>query len=139
MQSDHEIIAGKEPIRCHFLADMREIGWEQALQDDRTLLRLARPQGVVLEALGKRFSLDELHIKDILNPAHPPQFTRLKKGALHIILRFPVKGAGEGETSEATSVSILADKKMCALIWAGERYHHFSSHDLIGLSVEECV
>ena len=139
MQSDHEVSASQEPVRCHFLADMREIDWAQSLSEDQILLRLASPQGKLLEALGKRFSLDELHIKDILNPSHPPQFTRLKNGALHIILRFPVKGAGEDETSEATSVSILADQKMCALIWPGERYHHFSNHDLAGLTIVECV
>ncbi|MEO6976713.1 MAG: CorA family divalent cation transporter [Gallionella sp.] len=139
MQSDTEVIAGKYPVHGHLLADMREIGWEQVLLGDQTLLRLASPQGVELDALGKRFLLDELHIKDILNPSHPPQFTRLKNGALHIILRFPVRCDGEDETSEATSVSILADQKMCALIWPGERYHYFTNQELAGLSVEACV
>lgn len=139
MQSDHEVSACQESVRCHFLADMREIDWEQALRENQTLLRLARPQGKLLEALGKRFLLDELHIKDILNPSHPPQFTRLKNGASHIILRFPVDSGTEDESSVATSVSILADQKMCALIWPGQRYHHFSNHDLAGLTIVECV
>ena len=139
MQQDHEIIESRKPVRAHFLDDMREIGWEQALRDEQTLLRLAKPQGVVLERLRQRFLLDELHIKDILNPSHPPQFARLKNGGLHVILRFPVHSGAENESSEVSSVSILADRKMCALVWPGERYHHFSSQDLAGLTVEECV
>lgn len=139
MQSDNETIADKEHVRGHILGDMREIGWEQTLLEDQALLRLARPPVRVIEALGKRFALDELHIKDILNPVHPAQFTLLKNGAMHIILRFPVPQRGEDEAGEVTCVSILADSRMCALIWPGERYHHFSNHDLIGLTVVECV
>lgn len=139
MQSDNETIADKEHVRGHFLGDMKEIGWEQTLIDDQTLLRLARPPARVVEALSKRFSLDELHIKDMLNPVHPSQFTLLKNGAMHIILRFPVFQGGDEDAGEVTCVSILADNKMCALIWPEERYHHFSNNDLIGLTVEECV
>ncbi len=139
MQTDNEIIANREHVRGHFLADMREIGWEKTLIEDQTLLRLARPPARVVEALSKRFALDELHIKDMLNPVHPSQYTPLKNGAMHIILRFPVPQGGEDEAGEVTCVSILADNRMCALIWPGERYHHFSNPDLIGLTVEECV
>jgi magnesium transporter len=139
VQFDNDTIANKEHARGHFLADMRGIGWEQTLLEDQTLLRLARPSVRVIEALIKRFALDELHIKDMLNPVHPSQFTLLKNGAMHIILRFPVFQGGKDEPVEMTSVSILADNRMCALIWPGERYHHFSNHDLIGLTVVECV
>ncbi len=139
MPLNNESFEHKDLVLGHFLADMREITWGQALVDEKTFLRLAKPAAKVLDALSERFSLDELHIKDICNPSHPPQFTHLKHGALHIILRFPVEKEADKEASEATSVSILADDKMCVLIWPGERYHSFSDDDLIGLNVDECV
>lgn len=139
MQSNNETVEFKDLVLGHFLTDMREISWSQALVDDNTFLHLSNPSDNVLEALSERFELDDLHIKDIRNPSHPPQFTQLQNGAVHIILRFPVVQAKEDGISEATSVSILADEKMVALIWPGERFHYFSDHDLIGLSVDECV
>jgi len=123
----------------HFLADMREISWELALQDDQTFLRLANPSEQQLQAVAERFRLDDLHIKDIRNPNHPPHFTRLEHDSMFIILRFPVACETEDEASEVTSVSILADTRMCALIWPGKRLHRFADHDLTGLGVEECV
>ena len=139
MQSHNETIEFKNLVLGNFLADMREITWNQALIDEQTFLRLVKPPVRFLEILSERFSLDELHVKDICNPSHPPQFTQLKNGGMHIILRFPVERVGEEEVREVTSVSILADNKMCVLIWPAARYHYFSDHDLVGLSVDECV
>lgn len=129
----------KDVALGHSLDDMRELSWEQTLTQDQTFLQIVNPSAKLLETLSERFSLDELHIKDILNRAHPSQFTRLKNGALHIILRFPFERVGEVKAHEVTSASILSDKKMCALIWPGERYHTVSNVDLIGLNAEECV
>jgi len=121
------------------IADMQEIDWKQALDGNQTLLRMANPSSEMLDALAERFALDALHIKDIQNSNHPPHFTRLKNNALHIILRFPVEREPLDEASEETSVSILADDKMCALIWPAKRFHYFENADLMGLDVDECV
>lgn len=139
MESDQESGEFRRLVQGHALADMREIDWQQALQEEQTFLRVARPTAPILESLSSRFTLDGLHIKDILNPAHPPQFTRLDNGSLHLILRFPVKDSAEGDGPEATSVSILADSRTCALIWPGEGFHYFSDRELSGLTVEACV
>ena len=128
-----------ENILGHQLADMQEITWQQALQGEQTFLRLAHPSVTLLDALRERFTLDELYIKDICNAVHPPQFTRLEQGGLLIILRFPVELVSEDKNVDTTSVSILADDKMCVLIWPGRRFHFFANGDLSGLSVEECV
>lgn len=139
MQSGLESAEFRKLLKGHRLSDMREIDWQQTLLEEQTFLRVARPTAQILEALSSRFTLDELHIKDILNPAHPPQFTQLENGSLHLILRFPVKRSSEGDRSDATSVSIVADSRMCALIWPGERFHYFSDPELSGLTVEDCV
>ena len=123
----------------HLLADMQEVDWRQALNSEQTLLRVAKPNTQISDALSERFCLDELHLKDIRNPAHPPLFTRLEAGALHIILRFPVDSAAEDKASDVTSVSILADARTCVLIWPDDRHHRFTNSDLAGLSVQECV
>lgn len=139
MHSENETAESGDVMLGHHLGDMAEIGWQEALQGEQTILRLADPSAQILEALSERFSLDRLHIKDICNPLHPPYFTRLENGELHIILRFPVERETDEEASEVSSVSILADGRMCALIWPGKRHHRFSSHDLAGLDVDECV
>ncbi|MCF7822446.1 MAG: hypothetical protein K9M17_08425 [Mariprofundaceae bacterium] len=139
MQSVNETIKSKDIVTGNLLADMREIDWKQAINEDQTIVRMANPSGEVLDALAGRFALDALHIKDVRNPIHPPHFTRLENGALHIILRFPVEKEPEESVSEVTSVSILADDRMCALVWPARRFHHFSNHDLKGLDVDECV
>lgn len=126
-------------VLSHTLTDMRETDWQQALAGDQTILRLTKPSVQLLAALGERFSLDELHLKDIRNPAHPPLFTRLDHGALHLILRFPVDSEAEGKASDITSISILADGRTCVLIWPDERHHRFADSDLAGKSVGECV
>jgi len=120
------------------LADMQQIGWAQALREKQTILRLAGPTDEQLHAVGDRFELDELHLRDIRNSRHPPNFNRLENGAIHIVLRFPVEGDEEDEAG-VSSVSILFDSEMCALIWPGRRYHLFRNEDLAGLSVAECV
>lgn len=121
------------------LTDMEFMDWQQALLADQALLRSVKPSQKLLDALVKRFSLDALHITDICNPMHPPHFTRLKNGVLHMILRFPIEADNENAPLEVTSVSILADEKLCALIWPLQRFHYFSEHDLRGLSVDACV
>lgn len=136
---DLEKDASDTLTKGHLLADMQQIDWQQALKSEHTLLRFARPTAQITKALSERFCLDELHIKDIRNPTHPPNFTRLETGALHIILRFPVSSAAEDKTSDITSVSILADASTCVLIWPDERHHRFIDSDLAGLSVQECV
>ncbi|PJA32296.1 MAG: hypothetical protein CO187_04700 [Zetaproteobacteria bacterium CG_4_9_14_3_um_filter_53_7] len=140
MPPDDNSVESKDASSAHVLADMQEISWEKSLQDEQTLLRLASPSRQMLQAVAERFALDELHIKDIRNPNHPPHFTRLEDDGVHIILRFPVaRETEEDEASEVTSVSILSDARMVALIWPGKRFYRFTNHDLAGLSVDECV
>lgn len=121
------------------LVDMQELDWQQAMTEHQVLLRLASPSPEMLKALQARFELDELHIIDICNPIHPPHFTRLENDVLHIILRFPVDTNIEDEASAITSVSILLDDNLCALIWPVKRSHRFHSKDLLGLNVHECA
>jgi Mg2+ and Co2+ transporter CorA len=139
MQSDQVSGNFKELVKGHLLADMHEVAWQHTLLQDQAFLRVARPDAEVLDALRDRFGLDDLHVKDICNPAHPPQFTRLDNGALHIVLRFPVEIETDEDGQVVTSVSILTDSRMCVLIWPGERFHYFSDQQLSGLSVEDCV
>ena|GEM_PF-1618281 len=127
-------------MHAHLLEDMQEIDLESALSTKaHTLWRMASPSAEMLEALRERFSLDGLHIKDICNSNHPPHFTHLENGAMHIILRFPVEKDTEDEASEVTSVSILVDSDMCALVWPGKHFHRFTSHDLKGMNVDQCA
>ena len=127
-------------LYAHLLEDMQEIDLNEALATQAdTLWRMANPSQEMLETLRERFSLDELHIKDICNPIHPPHFAHLENGAMHIILRFPVEKETDDEASEVTSVSILVDDDMCALIWPGQRFHRFTNRDLKGLNVGQCA
>lgn len=139
MADEIRSVAEDNALLGHQLGDMEDITFEKALQGKQTLLRLANPTVAQLEALAERFSLDELHIKDIRNPIHPPYFSKLEDHAVHIILRFPVERQTEDEASEVSSISILADSDMCVLIWPGERFHRFRHRDLTGLAVDECV
>jgi len=140
MQPVNETIEIKSSVQVYLLKEMREIDLQEALTTpEHTLWRMANPSPEMLDLLSKRFALDELHIKDILNLLHPPHFTRLENGAMHIILRFPVEKKTADESSEVTSVSILVDSDMCALVWPGKRFHHFSNADLKGLNVDECA
>ncbi|NWF39288.1 hypothetical protein F3F96_09085 [Mariprofundus sp. NF] len=124
----------------HLLNDMQEIALKEALATEaHTLWRMANPSPEMLDLLSQRFALDELHIKDICNPNHPPHFTRLENGAMHVILRFPVEKETADEISEVSSVSILVDRDMCALVWPGKRFHHFTNSDFIGLDVDACA
>jgi len=140
MQPVNETIEIKASVHVHLLEDMREIDLQEALATpEHTLWRMANPSPGMLDLLCERFVLDELHIKDICSSIHPPHFTRLENGAMHIILRFPVDKETEDEFSEVTSVSILVDRDMCALVWPGKRFHHFTNADLKGLNVDECA
>jgi len=139
MQHGNETKSDTGIVLANMLADMEEVDWRQAITKDQCILRLAKPSKQVLEVLAERFALDKLHVKDICDPTHPPHFTRLESGALHIILRFPVEREAGDEACEITSVSILADDRMCSLVWPARRFHSFTSHDLKGLKVDECV
>lgn len=139
MQVENHSVNSNGAVMGHRLGDMSDISLEEALHGKQTLLRLANPTVAQLEALAERFSLDELHLKDIGNPIHPPYFSKLEGHAVHIILRFPVEPEAEEEASVVSSISILADDNMCVLIWPGDRYHRFSHRDLTGLDVDECV
>jgi len=139
MQAENLSRSADDALLGHRLGDMADVSLEEALHGKQTLLRLANPSASQLKALSERFSLDELHIKDIRNPVHPPYFSKLEGHAVHIILRFPVERKTEDEASEVSSISILADSDMCVLIWPGERFHRFSHRDLTGLAVAECV
>jgi len=141
MQTVEEHNHVQSPNLGNRLEDMAHLTWQEALQGEGTILRLSNPDDEILKAVQQRFELDELHIKDIRNPHHPPHFTRLENGALHIILRFPLEhpdAEGEGE-QRSTSISILADSRMCALIWPLERHHSIAKGELAGLDVDECV
>jgi len=136
----NETVEIKASVHVHMLDDMREIDLHEALTTpEHTLWRMANPSPEMLDLLCERFVLDELHLKDICNPIHPPYFTRLENGAMHIILRFPVEKVTDEESSEVTSVSILVDSDMCALVWPGKRFHQFTHADLKGLNVDECA
>jgi len=137
MQAENQLTRSDNALLGHRLGDMEDISFEEAIEGKQTLLRLANPSTQQLEALAERFSLDELHLKDIRNSIHPPFFSRIDGGALHIILRFPV--GSDDEASEVSSVSILADENMCVLIWPGDRHHRFTHRDLTGLDVDQCV
>jgi len=140
MPSLNEVIETKASVSVHLLEDMQEIDLQAALTTpDHTFWRMANPSPEMLDLLSQRFALDELHIKDISNPIHPPLFTRLTNGAMHIILRFPVEKETEDEISAVSSVSILVDRDMCALVWPGKRFHHFTNSDFTGLDVDACA
>lgn len=121
------------------LHTMAPLSWQDTLQEEGTILRLSNPEDEILQAVQQRFSLDELHLKDIRNPAHPPHFTRLGKDAIHIILRFPVEATMPDGEYLSTSVSLLADARMCILIWPVERFHIIPRQALAGLDVHESV
>ncbi len=119
------------------LSDMQQLGWRDAIHEDHVLLRLANPSAEALEIIKQRFSLDDLHLKDLQNPKHPPQMSCLEQDVIHLILRFPISSdSGDGEI---TSVSIVADDKLCALIWPVKRFHHFPARDLLGLTIHGCI
>ena len=140
MSPVNEAIEIESSLHVHLLDDMREIDLQAAMATaEHTLWRMANPSPEMLSLLSERFALDELHMKDILNSIHPPHFTRLENGAMHIILRFPVEKETEDEASEVTSVSILVDNDMCALVWPDKRFHRFTNADLKGLNVDECA
>ena len=136
MDRDSQAVPVVSAHRCH---DMAHITVDEALASENALLRVAEPDATILEKIQQRFDLDELHLKDILNAKHPAHFSKIG-GAIHLILRFPVKSAGdEDESFELTSVSVLFDERMCALIWPGHRLHRFRDDQLLSDEVEESV
>lgn len=139
MSKENSSSLQSESSSAHQLADMQQINWEQSLSDEQTFLRLASPSDEQLAGLQQSFQLDDLHITDIRNPEHPPHLTLLGNDTVMIILRFPVEVEKEDASSNISSVTILADRRMCALIWPEKRYHRFSDQDLAGLDVRECV
>jgi len=139
MDTVDEHHAAHTPNLGNRLSDMAHLSWQDALQGTGTILRLSQPDDEVLQAVQQRFELDELHIKDIRNPNHPPHFTRLDNGVMHLIIRFPLDHQHGDSLAHSTSISIIADDRMCALIWPGERHHRLAKGELAGLEVDECV
>jgi len=137
MQTENNPVESKVNIWGHRLGDMQKITGELALHDENTLLRLAQPDSHTLAEIADRFLLDDLHIKDMCNPTHPPQFMRLENTGLHIILRIPVS-VTDDVSGGLSSVSVLTDNKMCALIWPEERYYTLQDDDLKNMNVNEC-
>jgi magnesium transporter len=129
----------EEILLGHRLAEMEAVDWRQSLRDEGMLLRIAHPSPLVLDILAERFGLDSLYIKDICNPSHPPQFSRLELGGVLLILRFPILSEQNGSSGDSVSVSLLADDRMCALIWSGERHQDVPDRELLNLSVDECA
>lgn len=127
-----------EQLSGHRLADMSPLDWRQALSESGTLLRVAQPTPALLDALTGRFGLDALYLKDICNPAHPAQFSRLEQGGVLLILRFPVLDGPVELASESVSVSLLADERMCVLLWPGASHQAVADRELRELSVADC-
>ncbi|MDD4977226.1 MAG: CorA family divalent cation transporter [Gallionella sp.] len=139
MSASETVQASNEILLGNRLDDMGALDWREALGAEAALLRVARPSTSVLEALAERFGLDSLYVKDICNPAHPPQFSRLEEGGVLLILRFPIATGDEAGGGVSVSVSLLADNKLCVLIWPGERYQDVPERELRESSVDECV
>lgn len=139
MSSSETAQTSKEILVGHRLADMKVIAWRETLTVADSLLRVSHPSSSVLEELAERFGLDSLYVKDICNPAHPPQFSKLEEGGVLLILRFPMATSDEAGSGGSVSVSLLADSKLCVLIWPGERYQDVPERELRETSVDECV
>lgn len=122
-------------INGHYLSDMRSISMDEALSSEQTFLRLAYPSEETLNILAERFGLDELHIRDVSNPIHPPVFAKIHDTCTHIILRFPITPASD----EVVSTSLIFDAKTCVLVWPQNRLHIFKPEDIMGLSVHATV
>lgn len=126
-------------VSAHRCQDMARLPVDEALKSSNILLRVADPDEAVMRKVQQRFNLDELHLKDILNTMHPAHFSRID-GTAHLILRFPVKAEKDEELPyEMSSVSLLFDERMCALIWPGHRLHRFREDQLLADTVEQCV
>ena len=139
MSAAEQMQLNKEVLLGHRLADMGTLDWRGTLDAEGALLRVAHPSTLMLDALAERFGLDSLYVKDICNPAHPPQFSRLEAGGVLLILRFPVAMETATASGGLVSVSLLADSRLCVLIWPGERYQDVPEWELRETSVDECV
>lgn len=139
MSASETAQVSKEILLGHRLVDMEALDWREILGAEAALLRVAHPSAMTLEVLAERFGLDSLYVKDICNPAHPPQFSRLEEGGVLLILRFPIATGVDAGSGGSVSVSLLADEKLCVSIWPGERYQDVPERELKGSSVEECV
>lgn len=126
-----------EVLHGHRLPDLAELDWADALAAPAALLKVAHPSDATLAALVQRFDLDSLYLKDICNPSHPPQFSKLDEGGVLVILRFPVADGAGGWDS--VSVSVLADSRLCVLIWPGLPYQDVPARELRDTTVDECV
>lgn len=127
------------PVSAHRCHDMAAISVDEALASANVLLRVSGPDAEIMEKLRRRFRLDELHVRDILNTSHPAHFSRID-GTIHLILRFPVKVEGDdGLPYAMTSVSLLFDERLCALVWPGQRLHRFRDDQLLADEVEGSV
>ncbi len=128
--SEHNIIAQR-------LETMAQLPPEEAMQATGVILRVANPDSTLMEAIQARFNLDALQVKDTLNASHPPHFFPLHQG-FHLILRFPVHIDADREHEfDLTSISLLVDERMCALIWPGDRYHVFPDQEISGKSTND--
>lgn len=139
MSAAQQTQLNKEILLGHRLADMSVLDWRETLGTEAALLRVAQPSTLVLDALVQRFGLDSLYVKDICNPTHPSQFSRLEAGGILLILRFPVTTQTVAGNGGSVSVALLADDELCALIWPGERYQDLPEWELRECSVDECV
>jgi magnesium transporter len=119
-------------IMAQRLAGGEELDIDTALRDDTpAILRIARPDAAILDRLQQRFQLDELHIKDLLNPEHPPLY-EYRTTVHHLILRFPVE---EKEELSMASMSLLLDEKLLVLLWPEQRYIMFRDEQLIAADI----
>jgi len=86
---------------------------EEVLQGEAGIIQAAVPADALLRGLKERFDLDELHVADLLNPDHPPQWERHGTGR-HLILRI---ASQEGVAAYVRPFSLFFDDQMAALVW----------------------
>ena len=128
----HNIIVQK-------LGTMAHLSLDDAMQESGVILRAANPDSALIEAIQTRFDLDALQVKDTLNASHPPHFSKLQQG-FHLILRFPAHiDTDHVHELDLTSVSLLVDERMCALVWPGMRHHFFKDKEISGKGINDTV
>lgn len=93
---------------------MRPLSWHAALGAPQAVMQFPDPIDEQIAALAAHFGLHELQVKDIRNPRHPARLFKLAKGQL-LILRLPRE---KDERLQLTSVSLLFDGKLCAIVWS---------------------
>jgi Mg2+ and Co2+ transporter CorA len=110
--SEHE--AGMLQPRAFDVPGMRQLSWQKAPEAPQAVIQFFAPEAEQIELLRRRFSLHDLQLIDIRNPQHPARLIRLAKGHL-LILRLP-RLVDDGRL-DLTSVSLLFDTKLCAIVW----------------------